>query len=195
MGRDGKLIKQQQSGQPAHQISAATQPDELPANAQHFEREWRRCCTDQQARYAFLRRLPPHCVQQLFRVEIKSTLLAQILEALASCWLAYGCAQDSCQAEHFSDEAAAHECSESTEDTKGVGPQGCGALEEAAWVSDILLALSHCGRFELSKKLLPRHVVELVQQLVADLQHAAQSCCDARLTADHVASVATAYGV
>jgi Potential Monad-binding region of RPAP3 len=182
IGRDGKPIGQlarQQAQLPAQSLSMT---DQVPKTAHHFERDWKRCCPDGHTRYMFLRRIGSETLQQLFKVEIKSTLLGDILQALAACWAPCNVAKRDACGHQLQAMAQRHGCSahdagirDGADDERGdSGAHGHNVLQEASWVLTMLQALAECGRFQLSQQLLPQQVCKASRQLLLDLLDAAK---------------------
>lgn len=119
---------------------------------------------------------------QIFKVELKSTVLADAVAVLAECWLARaGVSQDATTSAEGGAEAG--------------GPHA--AIREATWVLATLQALSRGGRFALSAKLLPGKVTQALHGLLAELADAAAASRDAgeALDGSAVHEIAAVYGL
>lgn len=71
------------------------EPCTQPLSSGDFAREWRRGCLTSDARYRYLRLTTPEVLSSIFRVEIGTDQLREILVALDSSWLSFaGAAED-----------------------------------------------------------------------------------------------------
>lgn len=207
-GRDGKALTKLQPQQ-IRALSSAL-PDQMPGTSMQFERDWRRCCSTNDDRYRFLRRFSADQLQQLFKVEVKSTLLGEMIRALADCWLANaGVSQelsDRDAAQRWHDGGAesstalgGHQCADTVVNREGqANSPGNGAVREAQCVLQLLLGLTRAGRFALGIKLLPAAAKCELQALVLELSEAAAASRDSTegpLLQQHVDAVKQAYNV
>ena len=132
------------------------EPSTPPSSSGDFTREWRRGCSTADARYRYLRLTTPSALASIFRVEIRTDLLREILTALESSWLSQaGAAEDR------------------KEGSSGVTT---GAAEEIAFVVQCLLALSTAGRFSLTVRLLGSSGKATLESLFQSLQEALIAC-------------------
>lgn len=184
VGRDGKPLRSDCASLPVTDVGAGL-PASAATTAHQFEKDWRRYCLDHQRRYMYLRRFDAHALQSIFKVEVKGTVLADLLRALATCWLPYAEVQDVAAA------TGVASCNEA-EPTSPVHSKA--ALLEAMWVLEVLQALALCGRFELSLKLLPAAVKAVTSQLFEDLAGALALESVDGFTADAVRKCATRFG-
>jgi hypothetical protein len=196
VGRDGKPLAKLQPQEIQAVSSHVTNC--IPKTSSDFEREWRRRCSTNDERYMFLRRLSPATIQQLFKLEIKSTILADILSALSDCWLSNaGANQDTAhditgtcgalsRAASCGDvsgreqlaTAAGIDCARGQQNEPPSGEPMHRALQEASTVLQILVALTQCGRFQLIKVLLPKIVKVQTESLMHELLEAAGSSAE-----------------
>ena len=136
----------------------------------------------------FLRLLSADHIRQLFKLEVKSTVLAEILTALADCWLPNAGASQGAASGEEQPEAVGSDTEQFAH----------GAITEAAWVLRALEALSSSGRFTLTRGLLSKAVKGHVEQMFRDLREAAvsSSALDGQgLPEAEVVQLAALYGV
>ncbi|KAL6759894.1 PR46bm [Haematococcus lacustris] len=137
--------------------SRQTQPD-LPSTSGDFTRDLRRHCPSPDAKYSYLKRCGPQLLRSLFRLEISSDTLKELLVILDTCWLGHaGAAEDA-------------------ENAAGRG----GALDEAVWVVQVLDALAASGRFGLALKLTGPAGKQAVTSLFAGLAGAMEAAQSTR---------------
>ena len=176
----------------------------MPQSAPEFERQWRRCDHDNNAHLALLRSLSPCHIQRLFKVELKSPVLAAILDSLASATNT----QSLCTGAHT---GIPVQICETGRHFNGAGasalpqPACCRATQESAQddpselraTMDLLAALSNCGRFQLARKLLPKPTLSRFSLLLGQLKRAAENCkcIDAGILVSGVDSLASAFEV
>ncbi|GLC59588.1 Coiled-coil domain-containing protein 103 [Pleodorina starrii] len=111
-------------------------------------RDWRRIGTADD-KYRYLQLCGPDVLRAIFRVEISSEVLREILAVLEACWLGHGGAAEEAEG--------------------GAGA----ALREAAFVTGLLEALSGAGRFSLAIKLLGSSTKPVLERLFTGLEDAA----------------------
>lgn len=201
VGRDGLPLPKAESA--AARALRTELPSTAPSTAEAFERDWRRCCPSPDQKYHYLRTLAPNTLRRIFQVEVKSTVLSQIVSTLAECWLASagilqdegktptereactpttaeataagGALRGSCDGslQGAGDEQVG-EVSNGSAGGASERAQGSeGALKEAGAVLGMLRALAASGRFALTLRLLPSGVKAAVRTLLTDLQEAA----------------------
>ena len=206
IGRDGKSIAAQAPAadpcEPlAAQVDAVSQNRGLPNTPADFERFWRKHCQSPAAARAHLLETPPATLRAAFRVELKSTVLKDILNALAS----FRCSDNtstlnapaSSQAQHphapLSQDAP---CEQLGGDASGSSLKQQSTLagsSESAQIVALLQALCECGRFELARKLVPTKVLQQLDALLLQVYQGAahdstQSsgmCRDVQAIAEH----------
>nr|BCL66156.1 hypothetical protein [Volvox reticuliferus] len=144
-GPDGKLVKEQ-VGQTA--LSSHGAPLEVPSTSGDFTRDWRRLGTVDD-KYRYLKMCGPDTFRTIFRVEISSEVLREVLGVVEACWLGHGGA------------------AEEAEDGSGA------ALREAMFVVRSLEALTAAGRFSLTVKLLGNSTKPMLERLFEGLEDAA----------------------
>lgn len=149
-------------GSGLHQDEPSTQP----SSSGDFAREWRRGCPTDDARYRYLRLTTPDLLASIFRVEISTDLLREVIAALECSWMSHaGVAEDSRE-----------------------GAAG----EEALFVIHCLQALSTAGRFSLTVRLLGSKFKDTLTSLFKSLQEALIACSsDQTLLVD----LASKYGI
>ena len=126
------------------------EPSTQPSSSGDFAREWRRGCPTDDSRYHYLRLTTPELISSIFRVEISTDLLREILTALESSWMSHaGAAEDRAE--------------------------GAAAVE-AAFVIQCLQALTTAGRFSLTVRLIGSKGKETLSCLFKSLQDAATAC-------------------
>ncbi|GFR44031.1 hypothetical protein Agub_g5187, partial [Astrephomene gubernaculifera] len=144
-GADGRVVKQQ-SSQP--QLSLVT-PSEVPKTSGDFYRDWRRNHPTPDDKYRYLKLCGPDTLRAVFRVEVSTEVLREVLCVLEACWLGHGGAAEEAEG--------------------GAGA----ALREAAFVVQLLEALSAAGRFPLTVKLLGSTCKPVMERLFSGLESAA----------------------
>nr|ADI46964.1 PR46bm [Volvox carteri f. nagariensis] len=143
-GPDGKPVKEQAGQMELPSVA----PVEAPSTMGDFTRDWRRMGTaDDKYRYLHLCGLDT--LRMVFRVEISSEVLREILGVVEACWLGHGGAAEEAE-----------------------GGSGA-ALREAAFVVQLLQVLSAGGRFPLAVKLLGNSIKPALARLFAGLEDAA----------------------
>ncbi|GAX81006.1 hypothetical protein CEUSTIGMA_g8441.t1 [Chlamydomonas eustigma] len=139
----------------AHQMSDAAavalklmqqEPQDPPTTSGDFYREWRRNCPNPDSKYRYLRLCGPGGITSLFKVEISSEALKEIIEVLEACWLGYAGAAEEGQAGS--------------------------ALKEAGFVVQVLQSLSTAGRFSLTVKLIGSAAKKVLDSLLTQLEAA-----------------------
>lgn len=142
----------------AHQLSDAAaaalalmqqEPQEPPSTSGDFYREWRRNCPNADSKYRYLRLCGPVGLASLFKIEISSEALKEIIEVLEVCWLGYAGAAE--------------------EELAG------SALREAGFVVQVLQSLSTVGRFSLTVKLIGSAAKKVLNSLFTQLEGAVQA--------------------
>ena len=142
------------------------EPSTQPSSSGDFAREWRRGCPTTDARYRYLRLTSPDLITAIFRVEIATDLLREILEALESSWMSHA--------------GAAEDAKEGS------------AAEEALFVIQCLLALSTAGRFSLTVRLLGSKSKAMLSSLFKSLQDAVVACAGDQTA---LVQLASKYGI
>jgi hypothetical protein len=149
-------------GSGLHQDEPSTQP----SSSGDFAREWRRGCPTDDSRYRYLRLTTPELISSIFRVEISTDLLREILTALDSSWMSHaGAAEDRAE--------------------------GAAAVE-ASFVIQCLQALTIAGRFSLTIRLIGSKGKETLSSLFKSLQDAAIACGSDQVL---LVELASRYGV
>nr|Q94EY1.1 RecName: Full=Coiled-coil domain-containing protein 103 homolog; AltName: Full=Protein PR46bp [Chlamydomonas reinhardtii]AAK70875.1 unknown [Chlamydomonas reinhardtii]ADF43150.1 PR46bp [Chlamydomonas reinhardtii] len=143
-GVDGKMLKEQIS---QSQLPPTT-PTEVPTTSGDFTRDWRRNCPTPDDKYRYLKLCGPEGLQAVFRVEISAEVLREMLAVLEACWLGHGGVAEEAEG--------------------GAGA----ALLEAAFVVQVLEAVSTAGRFSLTVKLLGSSAKPTLERLFSGLQSA-----------------------
>ena len=176
----------------------------MPQSAPEFERQWRRCEYDNDAQLALLRSVSPCHMQSLFKVELKSPLLAAILDSLASATETQSLGTGAhtaipvqiCEtARHFNSAGARAlpqpACCQATQESTQDNPSQLRAT------MDLLAALPHCGRFQLARKLLPKPTLSRFSLLLGQLKRSAENCkcIDADILMSGVDSLASAFEI
>jgi hypothetical protein len=156
VGRDGKPIRallKQDTG-----LDSFSKSSELPRTQLDFEREWRRCCKSTADRYTLILRYTETDLRKVFKMELKSTLLEEILDAISKCWT-------------FSNgsDTGMHTCCRDADDRQQQRNDGSGQVNEADRGDTLtkselelskclssLRALTGSGRFLLASKLISR---------------------------------------
>jgi hypothetical protein len=208
VGRDGKPVHHNEHVQRAAMSVEASPPGlEGPRTALEFEQLWRKCGQDNGARLVLLRSMPPGTLQRLFRVELKSPLLAAMLDTLATKWTCSETDSDSkgqldadSQASAGLQLSGACPCaklqqSDSASASHTSNPVGQEHLDSDAL--NMLMQLTKCGRFQMACKLLPKATLANLQRALCNLRRALakdSSNLDFSL-ANSTEEVAYAYGV
>ncbi|GLC37910.1 Coiled-coil domain-containing protein 103 [Pleodorina starrii] len=143
-GTDGRLVKRQDGTAELPSLA----PVGVPRASGDFSRDWRRIGTADD-KYRYLQLCGPDVLRAIFRVEISSEVLREILAVLEACWLGHGGAAEEAEG--------------------GAGA----ALREAAFVTGLLEALSGAGRFSLAIKLLGSSTKPVLERLFTGLEDAA----------------------
>lgn len=146
---DGSVARPQSSASAS--VLPVAEPTAAPSSSGEFQREWKRNCPSLHAKLRYLQLCTPSNLPLIFKVEISSQLLGEILSALQAGSLA--AAEDST--------------------TSSAGAAVAGVTGE--WVVDVLTALTGCGRFKLHARLLSRGIKQGLGQLFDKLQQAIAS--------------------
>ncbi|KAG2486205.1 hypothetical protein HYH03_015167 [Edaphochlamys debaryana] len=146
-GVDGKLLKEQVTAAHLH----ACTPTEAPSTSDAFQKDWRRNCPAHDDKYRYLKLCGPEALRSIFRVEVSAETLRELLVVLDACWLGHAGAAEEADA--------------------GAGA----ALREAAFVAELLAALSEAGRFSLTARLLGSSSKPVLERLFAGLEAAASA--------------------
>lgn len=138
LGKDGRII-----------IDKGLQDDLPSVNGNlvaetgiHFRKAWRRSHTTREARRKFLKLHTPQQLQRLFKVEIDSLLLSEIIDVLL--W--------DLQTKNGLQAATDH----ATQLSQG---DGAALLEDVVGALSVLNAICHAGNFGMSAQLLPHRAV------------------------------------
>jgi hypothetical protein len=83
---DGAILKAEQTG---HCLPAAA-PTSQPSTSGEFQREWRRNCPTDDEKYRYLKLCTPEKLASIFKVEVSSAILGDILQVPARCMLRDG---------------------------------------------------------------------------------------------------------
>nr|BCL66087.1 hypothetical protein [Volvox africanus] len=144
-GPDGKLVKEH-VGQTELPSNGA--PLEVPSTSGDFTRDWRRLGTVDD-KYRYLQMCGPDTLRTIFRVEVSSEVLREVLGVVEACWLGHGGAAEEAE-----------------------GGSGA-ALREAVFAVRSLEALTAAGRFSLTVRLLGNSAKPMLDRLFAGLEDAA----------------------
>ena len=157
LGRDGEVLASE-----PEQRERIVQPksSDPPATSADFERAWRRFGSNNAARLAYLRQLHPNDIGALFKVEMQSTMLAEILGVL--CDQLQLCAisnlqGDPAQSCDFSVTNCASEldCHAPANAKQAyTSPDEVPDWSSAGWPLKMIFALTKTGRFALNRKLI-----------------------------------------
>ena len=199
IGRDGTLHRSAHQAGPCGIVDMQDVSVQQPTSAADFERTWRRVRQSHTAAHRYLMQLPPQLVQRIFRVELKSTVLNGILDALghspdlldSTCVDAGKQAAQSACINADAEGAAQVQSAQQARDRvpqQADSEQRCVACQTAG----ILQALTCCGRFKLVSRLVPAATTQRLQDLLVKLQQHVSAQDGTSLPVEHLAQ---AYGL